>query len=269
MRKPDIVVVDGFTANPGDLSWESLRALGTLAVHDRTPRELVVERARDAEIVLTNKTVLDRDAIAALPRLRLVSVLATGYNVVDVAAARERGIAVCNVPEYSTLSVAQAAFGLLLELTLHVGRHARTVREGRWSASPDFSYSEFPLVELQGLTFGVVGFGRIGRAVARVAAAFDMPVIAHDPVPPAPPPVGVRFVALDALFREADVISLHCPLTAGNAGMVNAARLALMKPTAYLLNAARGGLVRGVAGRDLCVCGVARTRPPTGGRFPG
>jgi glycerate dehydrogenase len=244
MPTPTLVVLDGRTANPGDLGWEPLQALGTLAVHDRTPRELVVARAREAEIVLTNKTVLDRDALAALPALRYVGVLATGYNVVDVRAARERGVVVTNVPEYGTASVAQAVFGLLLELTSHVGHLARTVREGRWSASPDFCYWDEPLVELAGLTFGVVGFGRIGRAVARVAAAFGMSVIACDPAPPPAPPDDVRFVDLETLFREADVVSLHCPLTAENAGLVDAARLGLMKPTAYLLNAARGGLVR-------------------------
>jgi len=241
---PSIVILDGYTINPGDLSWEPVGSLGRLAVYDRTPPERVVERARDAEIVLTNKTVLDRAAIAALPRLRCIGVLATGTNVVDIPAARERDVPVCNVPEYGTPSVVQAAFALLFELTLHVGHHARTVREGRWSASPDFSYSDFPLVEVQGLTFGTVGFGRIGRAAARAAAAFGMPVLAFDPCPPPEPPAGVRLVDLDTLFREADVVSLHCPLTPQNAGMVDAARLARMKPSAYLLNTARGGLVR-------------------------
>lgn len=238
-----IVVLDAYTSNPGDLSWEPLTALGPCELFDRTPPELVVQRARDAEIVLTNKAILDARAIAALPKLRYIGVLATGYNIVDVEAARHRGIPVCNVPEYGTASVAQATFALLLELTNHVGHHAQTVREGRWSGSPDFCYWDKPLVELAGLVLGIVGLGRIGRAVARIAQAFGMHVQAFDCAVAPEAVTGVRMVSLDTLFSTSDVITLHCPLTAENQGLVNAARLSQMKPGAILLNTARGGLV--------------------------
>lgn len=238
-----IVVLDGYTANPGDLDWSPLATLGELTVHDRTPAALILERAVGAQAVLTNKVVLGADEMAALPELRYIGVLATGYNVVDVAAARARGIAVTNVPAYSTPSVAQHVFALLLELARGVGRHADLVRGGRWSASPDFAFWATPQVELAGLTFGIVGFGAIGRAVARIARAFDMRVLVHTrtPVPAADP--DVTFVMLDELFAESDVVSLHCPLTEQTRGLVNAARLAQMKPTAWLLNTGRGPLV--------------------------
>jgi glycerate dehydrogenase len=236
-----IVVLDGHTLNPGDLSWDSLRALGECQVYDRTPPAQTVARAAGAQVVLTNKAPLDRRTIEALPDLRLIAVTATGYNIVDVAAAQERGVAVCNVPEYGTPNVAQAVFALLLELTNHVGHLARTVREGRWSASPDWCYWDEPLVELDGPSMGIVGYGRIGRAVGRIAAAFGMKVLAHGRTPQAE--AGVRFVELDALFRESDVVSLHCPLSPETRQMIDAARLASMKPTALLINTARGGLV--------------------------
>lgn len=237
-----IVVLDGFTLNPGDLSWEELRALGECVIYDRTAPEETLTRAAEAEIVLTNKVVLSREHIARLPRLRYISVLATGTNVVDLAAARERGIPVSNVPAYSTMSVAQATFALLLELTHHTGHHAQAVRQGRWSQCPDFSFHDFPLIELAGLTMGVIGFGSIGRAVAGIARAFGMAVLAFNPSPK-PAPEGVRFVELESLFRESDVVSLHCPLTPQTERLVNAARLALMKPTAFLLNTSRGPVV--------------------------
>jgi glycerate dehydrogenase len=238
-----IVILDGYTANPGDLSWAEFEALGECAVHDRTTKTQVVERARTAAIVLTNKTILDRAAIEALPELRYIGVLATGYNVVDARAARERHIPVCNVPDYSTASVAQTVFALLLELTNGAGAHSQSVRAGEWSSAPDFCYWKQPLVELHGLTFGIVGFGRIGRAVARIAQALGMRVLASRRDQATGESEGVHFVSLDTLFRESDVISLHCPLTDHNRGFVNAARLAQMKPTAYLLNTARGPLV--------------------------
>lgn len=235
----NIVVLDGHTLNPGDLSWEPLRRLGTCTIHDRTASDDIIARAAGAEIVLTNKCPLSTGTIAQLPRLRYIGVLATGYNVVDAAAAGARGIAVTNVPDYGTRSVAQHVFALLLELTQHVGHHAQTVRDGRWSANPDFCYWDRPLVELAGLTLGVVGFGRIGRAVADLGRAFGMDVVAFSrgETP------GAERVPLDELFRRSDVISLHCPLTPETAGLVNAARLALMKPTAFLLNTGRGPLV--------------------------
>ncbi len=238
-----IVVLDGFTLNPGDLSWAELQALGPCDIYDRTPPEEVLTRAAKAEIVLTNKTLLKREQIEALPELRYIGVLATGYNVVDVEAARERRIPVTNVPSYGTPSVAQMTFALLLELTQRVGHHAATVREGRWTASQDFCYWDYPLIELEGLTMGIVGFGRIGRAVSRLACAFGLKVLAHDQVQPSEVPSDVRFVGIETLFRESDIVSLHCPLTPKTRHLVNAERLASMKPTAFLLNTSRGPLV--------------------------
>jgi glycerate dehydrogenase len=210
-----------------------------VVVHDRTAAADVVARAAGADVVLTNKTPLSRETIAALPGLKCIGVLATGYNVVDAAAARDRGIPVCNVPEYGTPNVAQATFALLLELTNRVGRHAELVRSGRWSSCPDFCFWEGDLVELSGLTLGVVGLGRIGRAVATIGRAFGMHVLAWRRTAGADP----QCVPLDRLLRESDVVSLHCPLTAETERLVNATTLAMMKPTAFLLNTARGGLV--------------------------
>ena len=237
-----IVVLDGYTSNPGDLSWDALAAIGTLTVHDRTADADIVPRARGAEIVLTNKTVLSRDVIAALPGLRCICVLATGYNVVDVTAAKEHGITVCNVPEYSTPNVAQAVFALLLELTNRTGHHDRSVHEGRWAACADFCYWDGDLVELAGLTLGILGFGRIGHAVARIGTAFGMRILAHRRSGTGPVEGG-EHASLDRLFRESDILSLHCPLTPDTKELVNAARLATMKRTALLINTARGPLV--------------------------
>src|SRR5437868_242636 len=209
----NIVVLDGHTLNPGDLDWGALKQLGPCAIHDRTPPELIVERARDAETVLTNKTVLNRETIFALPKLKYIGVLATGYNVVDIAAAKERRIPVTNVPDYGTHSVAQHTFALLLELTQHVGHHAQTVRDGRWVRSADFCYWDFPLVELHGLTFGIIGFGKIGRATAKLADAFGMKVLVHNRSRPVELPPHFEFVSLDELLSRSDVVSLHCPLT--------------------------------------------------------
>ena len=236
-----IVVLDGYTMNPGDLSWEGLEGLGECAVYERTPPERVVERAAGAEVVLTNKVVLDGAVMARLPALRYIGVLATGYNVVDTAAARERGIVVTNVPAYSTRSVAQLVMALVLELAHHVGDHSRGVHEGRWTRSPDFAYWDWPLVELDGLVMGIVGFGQTGRAVADLTRAFGMRVLVHTRTPTAGP--GVEFVDLATLLRRSDVVSLHCPLTPETEGLVNAKRLALMKPTAFLINTSRGPVV--------------------------
>jgi len=242
-----IVVLDGYTLNPGDLDWQGLEALGEVTVHDRTPKELVLERAAGAEVLLTNKVVLGREEMERLPQLRYIGVTATGYNVVDTAAARQRGIAVTNVPAYSTASVAQMVFALLLELTQQVGHHAARVREGGWSASPDFCFWERPLVELDGLTMGVVGFGAIGRRVAALARAFGMEVLVHTGHPEKYRGTAegetVRFVGLDELFAASDVVSLHCPLTEETKGMVDVRRLGLMRPTAYLVNTGRGPLI--------------------------
>jgi glycerate dehydrogenase len=239
----NIVVLDGHTLNPGDLSWSELENLGRCVVYDRTPAEAVIERAHRSEILLTNKTVLGKDQIEVLPQLRYIGVLATGYNVVDLATARALKITVTNVPAYSTRSVAQLTFALLLELALHVGHHSDTVRTGKWTASRDFCYWDYPLIELEGLTFGVVGFGRIGRAVADLARCFGMQVLVHTRTPPEEKPPATRFVDLEALFRESDVISLHCPLTSQTERMVNDDRLRLMKKSAFLLNTSRGPLI--------------------------
>ncbi len=242
-----IVVLDGYTANPGDLDWAALEQFGSLTVHERTPPELVLERAAGAQVLLTNKTVLDRRIIGALAELKYIGVLATGINVVDVAAARERGIPVTNVPGYGTRSVAQMVFALLLEMTQQVGHHARLVRYGAWSRSPDFCFWDRPLVELDGLTMGVVGFGAIGRQVTQLARAFGMRVLVHTGHPEKYREgfagQGVEFVDLERLFTESDVISLHCPLTPATERLVDERRLALMKPGAFLINTGRGPLV--------------------------
>ena len=244
MTKRNIVILDGYTINPGDNPWDSLEALGRCTIYDRTPVELKLERARDAEIILLSKVKLDEAALAALPKLKYISMLATGYNNVDVVAAAKRGILVSNVPAYSTESVAQTTFALLLELAMHVGLHDASVKAGDWVRCPDHAYWKTPLLELDGLTLGIVGYGTIGRAVARVGAAFGMKIIAYAPrIPQDPGRVPVRFVPLDELFASADVVSLNCPQTPENGGFVNARMLGLMKPTAYLLNLARGGLV--------------------------
>ncbi len=239
----NIVVLDGFTVNPGDLSWGPLEALGSCRVHDRTAPAEVVPRSQGAQVVLTNKTILDAAALNQLPELRYIGVLATGYNVVDLRAARERGILVTNVPAYSTASVVQLTFALLLELTHHVGRHAQGVREGRWARSPDFCYWDVPLVELAGRSFGVVGFGHVGRGVARVAESLGCRVLVHTRTPPASTVGNLEFADLATLLRTSDVVSLHCPLTDATRQLINRERLGWMKPTAILLNTGRGPLV--------------------------
>jgi glycerate dehydrogenase len=244
----NIVVLDGYALNPGDLSWAPLEELGQLTVYDRTLPEQVAERAGEAEVVLINKVALDAALIDRLSRLRYIGVLATGYDVVDLAAARNRNIPVTNVPGYSTRSVAQMVFALLLEMTQQVGHHSRLVREeGRWTRCPDFCFWDRPLLELDGLTMGLVGFGRIGRQVAAIARAFDMRVLVHTAHPDKyrdlPEGREVHFRDLDQLFAESDVVSLHCPLTAGTERLVDARRLALMRPQALLINAARGQLL--------------------------
>jgi glycerate dehydrogenase len=238
----EIVVLDGYTLNPGDLTWDALHTLGPCRVYDRSEPQEVVARALLAQVVLVNKVALGAEEIRQLPNLRYIGVLATGTNVVDLEAARDRGIPVTNVPAYSTSSVAQLTFALLLELTHHAGEHARGVREGCWSRAPDFCYWETPLIELDGLTLGIVGLGRIGRAVAELARAFRMEVLAFTRRPESVS-AGVRSVDLETLFRESDVVSLHCPQTPETTRLVNANRLALMKPTAFLLNTSRGALV--------------------------
>ncbi len=254
-----ILVLDGYALNPGDLSWGELESLGDCQVYDRTPVGQVLERAAGAQVVLTNKTLLMADTLTALEDLKYVGVLATGYNVVDVQVARQRGIPVTNVPGYSTASVAQMVFALLLEMTSQVGHHARLVREGAWSASPDFSFWDRPLIELEGLTLGVVGFGAIGRRVASLARAFGMTVLVHTRHPEKYREVGetgdVQFTDLDSLFSRSDVVSLHCPLTPETERMVDARRLAQMKSGAWLINTGRGPLVDEEALADALHCG--------------
>jgi glycerate dehydrogenase len=239
----NIVILDGYTLNPGDLSWDSLKDLGECTIYDRTTSDKIIPRADEAEIILTNKTVLSAEIIGRLTRLNYISVLATGYNIVDIKAARRRGVPVSNVPAYATESVAQMVFALLLNLTLNVAHHDRTVKEGRWMNSVDFCYWDTPLIELQGLTMGLIGFGKIGRATASLARAFGMNVIFYDINIPSEVPEGYRMVNIEDIFRESDVVSLHCPLTPQTDKLVNAKHLDLMKPTAYLINTSRGALI--------------------------
>jgi glycerate dehydrogenase len=236
-----IVVLDGYAMNPGDLDWERLRRLGEVDIHDRTPPGETLARSADAEILLTNKTVLGRQEIEALPRLRYIGVLATGYNVVDCEAACDCGVVVANVPAYGTESVAQLVFAHILNHTSAVARHDRSVHAGEWVNCTDFSYHLTALQELHGKVMAVVGLGAIGSAVARIAAAFGMEVIAHTRTARDTP--GVRFVGLQTAFREADFLSLHCPLTPKTERLVNRRTLALMKRTAFLVNTGRGPLI--------------------------
>ena len=238
-----IVVLDGHTLNPGDLSWAGLHELGQCQIHDRTSPDDIVQRAQEAEIVLTNKTQLSKETIAQLPKLRYIGVLATGYNVVDVKAAHKQNICLTNIPAYGTVSVAQMVFAHLLNLTQHVAEHGQSVQAGDWSRSRDFCYWNFPLVELAGLTMGIIGLGRIGQTTARLALDFGMKVIYFDVEKSITPHLNAQAVDLETLFRESDVVSLHCPLTDSNFRLVNEQRLQLMKPTAFLINTSRGPLI--------------------------
>ena len=239
------MVLDGHTLNPGDLNWDALGKIGELTVYDRTPPEQVVERAMEAEIVFTNKTLLPAEVINALPALKYIGVLATGYNVVDIAAAHERDIPVTNIPGYGTESVAQMTFALILELAQQPALHDASVHAGDWSECPDFCYWKKPLVELKGLTLGLVGYGAIGQAVARLGRAFGMKILVHTRT--VREDAETEFVDCHTVFTESDVVSLHCPLTDQNHGFVNADLLSQMKPTAYLINTARGPLVNEAA----------------------
>lgn len=238
-----IVILDGYSADPGDLSWEELEQMGEVTVYDRTSPSETVQRAAEADIVLTNKVVIDREKIAQLPRLKYIGVLATGYNVVDIEAAHEHGIVVTNVPAYSTESVAQMVFAHLLTVTNRTEHYAIQNRSGRWSASPDFCYWDFPLMELAGKTIGIVGLGNIGRRVAEIALAFGMKVKAVTSKSQEQLPAGIEKADLQTLLSSADVLSLHCPLTANTRHLINADTLRLMKPTAILINTGRGPLI--------------------------
>lgn len=268
-----IVILDGYGANPGDLSWERLRAVGELAVYERTTAAETVARAADAEIVLTNKVILGRHEIARLRRLRYIGVLATGYNVVDVGAAHERGIIVTNVPAYSTESVAQMVFAHLLTVTNRTEHYARQNRAGQWGKSADFCYWDTPLTELAGKTIGIVGLGHIGMRVGQIALAFGMKVKALTSKQTEALPPGMVKAGLSELLATADVVSLHCPLTDTTHHLVNADTLSLMKPTAILINTGRGPLVDDVAvaqalaaGRLSAYCAdVLSEEPPRSG----
>jgi len=234
-----IVVLDGYALNPGDLSWDELKSLGEVEVYDRTPDNMITERAADAEIILTNKNLMMANVIEKLPRLKYIGVLATGYNVVDTEAAKRRGIIVTNVPAYSTASVAQHTFALILEFYNYPGKFSDEVREGRWSRNLDFCYWDKQLIELAGKTIGIVGFGRIGKAVARVAEALEMNVIVSEVTDVE----GYENYPLDELLKRSDIVTLHCPLTPETKGIINRGRLRLMKPSALLVNCARGQLI--------------------------
>lgn len=236
-----IVILDGYTLNPGDLTWAPFEALGTLRYFDRTPVDATIERARDAEIIITNKAPVTGEMMAQLPNLKYVGVTATGFNIVDVAAARERGIVVTNVSDYGSMAVAQQVFAMILNFTNRIQEHSESVRAGGWAACPDFAYTLRPIPELGGKTLGLMGYGNIARAVADIGRAFGMRILANRRNPQPEP--DVEFVDVDGLFRESDFLSLHCPLTPETQGLVNARTLGLMKPTALLVNTGRGPLV--------------------------
>ena len=239
----NIVILDGYTANPGDLSWQGLEEIGEVTVYDRTKADETVARAADAEIVLTNKVIISREIIAQLPRLKYIGVLATGYNVVDIEAAHERGITVTNVPAYSTESVAQMVFAHLLTVTNRTEHYAIENRNGRWTKNPDFCYWDFPHMELAGKTFGIVGLGNIGRRVAEIATAFGMHVKALTSKSADALPANIEKGTLESILSTSDVLSLHCPLTDKTRHLINRETLRQMKPTAILINTGRGPLV--------------------------
>lgn len=239
-----IVILDGYTLNPGDLSWDSLKEIGEVIIYDRTPEERIVERIADAEIVYTNKTPLTEEVFDACPSIKWVGVLATGYNVVNVKAAREKGIPVCNVPTYGTTAVAQMVFALLLELCHHVGEHSKSVYDGQWTKSKDFCYWNYSLVELAGKTMGIIGLGKIGKVTAKIAQAFGMNVLAYDK----DEVVGLEsdrleYVELGDLLTRSDVISLHCPLFDSTRGMINRQTIEQMKDGVFIINTSRGPLI--------------------------
>ena len=238
-----IVVLDGYGLNPGDLSWEAMQSLGELQVYNRTSPSELLDRAKGAEVLITNKTVITAKDMDALPQLKYIGVLATGYNVVDIEAARSKEIIVTNIPAYSTRSVAQMVFAHLLNITQRVGYYAKENRQGRWATNADFCYWDTPLIELDGKRMGIIGFGNTGQATAAIAIALGMKVCVYSSKPQFMLPQGIQRMGLDELFRECDVVSLHCPLTDNTKELVNAARLSTMKPTAILINTGRGPLV--------------------------
>jgi glycerate dehydrogenase len=240
----NIVVLDGYTLNPGDLSWDGLSKLGSLKVYDRTHPELILERAAEADVVLTNKAVLTIDTLRSLPGLKYVGVLATGYNVIDIEEAGRLGIVVTNIPAYSTSSVAQLTFALILELCFHVQRQSDAVMNGKWSSSIDFTYRDYPLTELDSKTLGIIGFGNIGRKVHEIAVAMGMSVIVTSRSKGGQMPgPDVKWVEIPELFSQSDIVTIHCPLTADTKGMINISKLKLMKRSSFLINTSRGPLI--------------------------
>lgn len=239
-----IIILDGYTENPGDLSWEGFEALGSVTLYDRTPHDQILARIGDAEVVITNKVPLDRATIEASPNLKYIGVLATGYNVIDTQAAKDRGVVVTNIPTYGTAAVAQFAIALLLELCHHIGHHDAEVKKGRWGSSPDWCFWDYPLVELDGKTMGIIGFGRIGQNTARIATALGMNILAYDAYQnPALESETCRYAELEEVLAQADVISLHAPLTDGTQGIINKANIAKMKDGVLIINNSRGPLI--------------------------
>ena len=248
-RKMNIVIVDGYTLNPGDLSWAGLEELGTVEIHDRSTTKELLGRSANADIILTNKAPISRDTIGKLPNLKFIGVTATGYNIVDTEAASERGIPVANVPAYGSTSVAQMTFAHILNLTQRVGHYAHEVDAQRWHECRDFCFWDYPLLELDGMTLGIVGYGSIGKQVAKIARAFGMDILANSPSlqPGTELEPCIRAVGMDELFQKSDIVSLHCPLTEATHHLVNGKTLSLMKATAFLINTSRGQLIDEVA----------------------
>ncbi|NLB90093.1 MAG: D-2-hydroxyacid dehydrogenase [Clostridiales bacterium] len=245
-----IVILDGYTENPGDLSWEEMRTLGQLTVYDRTPPEQILHRIGDAEAVFVNKTVLNKETIEVMKNVRFIGVLATGYNVVDVQAAHKKNIVVSNIPAYATDAVAQFTFALLLELCHHVGHHNQQVQEGRWERNPDFCFWDYPLIELTGKTIGIIGYGRIGKKVGEIAKAFGMKVLVYDSHVKAE-----ESKSLDTLLAQSDVISLHCPLFDDTREIIRKETIAKMKDGVMLINTSRGPLINEAELRDALMQG--------------
>jgi len=269
-----IVILDGYTLNPGDLSWDALQQLGNVHIYDRTPQNQVVERAKDAEVVFSNKTPLGEDLLHQLPKLKFIGVLATGYNIINIQVAKQNGVVVSNVPGYGTPSVVQMTFALLLELCQHVQHHSNTVRNGKWSASKDFCYWDYPLVELENKTIGIIGFGDIGSKVGDVATAFGMNIIGNSRTQTDQSHrKNFKWASVPELLEQSDVVSIHCPLTPETKGLINKENLQLMKPSAILLNTSRGPVIidedLAVALNNEVIAGagidVLSTEPPPAG----
>jgi glycerate dehydrogenase len=238
-----IIVLDGYALNPGDLSWAALEALGRVTVHDRTPPDQAAERLGQAGAALTNKTPVTRETLERCPNLKYIGVLATGYNIVDVGAARERGVTVTNIPVYGTAAVSQFAIALLLEICHHVGHHSQAVAAGRWAANPDWCFWDYPLIELAGKTMGIIGFGRIGQATGRLAQALGMTVVAHDALPSDSGRALAEYVSMDRLLAVSDVVVLHCPLLPATERLINRETIAGMKDGVIIINNSRGPLI--------------------------